>query len=316
MANEVVCVGNIVVDAVGVYVDRIPEEGALALFDRVEMHLGGCANNMSIALAKLGVPVTLAAKVGTDGLGDFCVKTLSEHGVDTRGLVRSNADSTSFSFIMIPRNGNRRILHTLAANATFQPRDLPAGLFDGARWVSFNGLAIVPHMEGEALAGLLRDARTAGAKTAGDTAINDRYTPADWERMLAPCYPLFDVLFPSEVEAVALTGSSDPRVICSTLRQRGVRIAGVKLGERGCAVESDEGYFEIPAYAVKCVDTLGAGDAFMAGLIAGLLRGLKPSEAAQFGNAVSAHCVQVVGATTGIPKLEEVLKFQNGFASP
>ena len=291
MANEVVCVGNIVVDAVGVYVDRIPEEGALALFDRVEMHLGGCANNMSIALAKLGVPVTLAAKVGTDGLGDFCVKTLSGHGVDTHALVRSATDSTSFSFIMIPRNGNRRILHTLAANATFEPADLPAGLFDGARWVSFNGLAIIPRMEGEALAGLLRAARAAGcgAKPQGDTAINDRYTPAEWERMLAPCYPLFDVLFPSEVEAVALTGSRDPRTICATLRRRGVRIAGVKLGERGCAVESDEGYFEIPAYTVNCVDTLGAGDAFMAGLVAGLLRGLKPSEAARLGNAVSGN---------------------------
>src|SRR4029079_8005560 len=94
---DVICVGNIVVDAVGVYVDHIPDEGALALFDRVEMHLGGCAHNIALALAQLGVSVGLSAKVGADGLGDYCAKVHAESGVDTRGLVRSKTDSTSFS---------------------------------------------------------------------------------------------------------------------------------------------------------------------------------------------------------------------------
>ncbi len=307
---DVICVGNIVVDAVGVYVDRIPEEGALALFDRVEMHLGGCAGNMALALGKLGISVGLSAKVGADGLGDYTANALAEGGVDTRGLVRSKSESTSFSFIMVPRGGNRRILHTLAANATFAPADIDARLFVGAKWVSFNGLALVPHLEGANLAGLLKAAHAAGARTAGDTAINDRFTSDDWERMLAPCYEHFDILFPSEAEAVAITGHSEPRKICETLRARGVKIAGVKLGERGCAILSDEGYFEIPAYTVNCIDTLGAGDSFMAGLIAGMLRGGSPSDAARLGNAVSAHCVQAIGASTGIKPLPEILEFQ------
>lgn len=307
---NVICVGNIVVDAVGVYVDRIPDEGALALFDRVEMHLGGCAGNMALALGKLGVPVGLAAKVGEDGLGDYTAKVLAAGGVDTRGMVRSKSDSTSFSFIMVPRGGNRRILHTLAANATFGPADIDARLFDGVKWVSFNGLALLPLLEGENLAGLLKAAHAAGARTAGDTAINDRFTADDWERMLAPCYEHFDILFPSETEAVAITGHTEPRKICDTLRARGVKIAGVKLGERGCALLSDEGYFEIPAYTVKCIDTLGAGDSFMAGLISGMLSGKSPSDAARLGNAVSAHCVQAVGASTGIKPLAEILQFQ------
>lgn len=307
---DVICVGNIVVDAVGIYVDRIPEEGGLALFDRVEMHLGGCANNMAIALAKLGISAGLAAKVGADGLGDYCAKTHAESGVDIRGLVRSKSDSTSFSFIMVPRSGNRRILHTLAANSTFGPKDIDVSLFAGAKWVSFNGLALIPNLESENLAGLLKAAHAAGAQTAADTAINDRFAREDWERMLAPCYEHFDILFPSEAEAAAITGHSDPRKICEALRARGVKIAGVKLGERGSALLSDDGYIELSAYKVNCVDTLGAGDSFMAGLVAGMLRGLSPSEAARLGNAVSAHCVQAVGATTGIRPLAEVLAFQ------
>ncbi|HYF50462.1 MAG TPA: PfkB family carbohydrate kinase, partial [Planctomycetota bacterium] len=75
---DVVCIGNVVVDAVGVNVQRIPDEGGLALFDKVEMHMGGCANNSALALAKLGVSVGVSAKVGADGLGDFAASTLSK----------------------------------------------------------------------------------------------------------------------------------------------------------------------------------------------------------------------------------------------
>lgn len=297
------------VDAVGVGIDHIPDEGALSLFERVELHLGGCANNMAIALAKLGVPVGLCAKTGTDGLGDYCAKIHAQSGVDTRGLVRSANDSTSFSFIMLPRSGNRRILHTLAANATFGPADVDTRLFQGAQWISFNGLGIIPELD-KNLAVLLKAAHAAGAKTAADTAINERFSRADWEQLLAPCYAHLDVFFPSEAEALAITGLDDARKICGVFRERGVGIAGVKLGERGCALWSDEGYVEIPAYSVNCIDTLGAGDAFMAGLVAGLLRGMSHAQAARLGCAVSAFCVQAVGASTGIKALEEVLRFQ------
>jgi sugar/nucleoside kinase (ribokinase family) len=309
-ALDVVCIGNLVVDALGINANVVPDEGCLALFDRVELHLGGCANNMAIALARLGMKVGLAAKVGVDGLGDFCASVLTEKKVDVRGLKRSKSDSTSFSFILLPKSGNRRIIHTLAANATFSPDDIDASLFQGAKWVSVNGLALLPSLEGKNLAKVLQAARKAGARTAADTAINDRFTAKDWHNLLAPSYELLDVLIPSEVEAKLLTGHTDPEKICSTLRSRGVKIAGVKLGNKGSVVLSDEGFFKLPIYKVKCVDTTGAGDCFMAGFIAGMLKGYTAAQAAALGNAVSAHCVQAVGATSGIPSLEKVLAFQ------
>jgi sugar/nucleoside kinase (ribokinase family) len=312
MANaiDVVCVGNIVVDAVGINVERIPAEGSMTLFDKVEMHLGGCSNNTALALAKLGMKVSLVAKVGQDGLGDLCASVLTKQGVDIRGLKRSATDSTSFSFITIPPSGNRRIFHTLAANATFGPADIDYARFNGAKWVFFGGMAIMPSLEGENLAQVLKAAKKAGARTAADTATNDRFTRADWEKVFAPCYEYLDVLFPSEEEACAITGHEDPRKICETFRDRGVKIAGVKLGAKGSAVLSDEGFHLIPAYSVKCIDTLGAGDCFMAGFLSGMIRGLSANDAARLGNAVSAHCVQAVGATTGIPPLDSVLAFQ------
>ena len=107
-----------------------------------------------------------------------------------------------------------------------------------------------------------------------------------------------------------ITGETDPETICGIFRKRGVKIAGVKLGDKGSAVMSDEGFFRVPCYKVKCVDTLGAGDAFISGLLAGMCQGYTPSQAARLGNAVAAHCVQAVGATTGIKPLGEILAFQ------
>jgi len=307
---DIVCAGCTVVDAVGLGVDAIPEEGSLALFDRVELHLGGCALNAAVGLAKLGLRVGLLAKVGADGLGDFCARALSQEGVDTRGLKRSARDSTAFSFIMVPQSGNRRILHTLGANATFGPKDMDLPLVRGAKWVFFGGLAITPSLEGRNLASAVQAVRKTGACVAADTAVNNRFSRGDWERMLAPAYKHLDIFFPSEEEAWLITGERDPRKICGIFRGRGVRIAGVKLGDKGSAVLSDEGFFLVPPYRVKCVDTLGAGDAFMAGLLAGMCLGYPPSRAARLGNAVAAHCVQAVGATTGIKPLKEILAFQ------
>ncbi|HYF51056.1 MAG TPA: carbohydrate kinase family protein, partial [Planctomycetota bacterium] len=221
-----------------------------------------------------------------------------------------SAESTPFSFIMIPESGNRRILHTLGAAATFSPADIDPASFKGVKWVSLNGLALLPGLEGENLAKVLQQAKAAGARTAADTAINDRWSPKEWEALFAQSYGLLDVLFPSEVEARMLTGETVPRKIVEKLKKRGVKIAGVKLGDKGSALLTDEGYFEVPIYPVKCIDTLGAGDCFMAGFLAGMVRGMQPQEAALLGNATSAHCVQAVGATTGIPKLSAVLEFQ------
>jgi len=307
MSTEILCLGNVVVDAVGVHVDDWPKEGSLLLFDRVELHIGGCAANTALGLAKMGLRAGLAAKIGNDGLGEFVRSVMKSHGVATQQLVvsKDKRDSTSYSFIMVPKSGDRRIYHTLGANGTYGPADLAPNAFKGVKWLAVQGLSLLPKLTGADLAQVLKAARKAGAKTAGDTALNNRL--ADWGPLFKGCYEHFDVFFPSEEEAHRIAGNRPAKDICKYFRDQGVRIAGVKLGSKGCALMTDDGYEEIPIYKVKAIDTLGAGDSFMAGLLAGLLLGKNSFEAARLGNATAAHCVQAVGATTGIPKLSKIL---------
>ena len=79
----------------------------------------------------------------------------------------------------------------------------------------------------------------------------------------------------------------------------------VKRGEKGCYVASDEGCYEVPAYKVKVVDTTGAGDAFNAGFLYGLLKGKNLEDCARIGNYLASLCIQHVGARTYLRHLDE-----------
>lgn len=105
MAVDILCVGVVVADAVGLTIDSFPEEGSLMVFDRVEMHLGGCPANTAVGLARLGIRAGVAAKVGKDGLGDFIRNTLSENGVDVSGV---KVDSRVVTFLLVHHGSQRR----------------------------------------------------------------------------------------------------------------------------------------------------------------------------------------------------------------
>ena len=99
--SDVVCLGIFVADALGRPIDTIPAKARLQLFDRMELHTGGCAVNTGIAMAKLGTDVGVIGKVGDDGFGDFLIKELKTAGVDTKGVVRDAKSSTSFTFFWL-----------------------------------------------------------------------------------------------------------------------------------------------------------------------------------------------------------------------
>jgi sugar/nucleoside kinase (ribokinase family) len=87
----------------------------------------------------------------------------------------------------------------------------------------------------------------------------------------------------------------------------------IKLGTDGCYVKlpNETGYY-VPAYRnIAVADTSGAGDAFCAGFLAGLVKGWEPHRCAQFANAVEAHCVMSIGTTTGIKPMSDILAFMN-----
>ena len=306
--SDVACLGIMVADALGRPIDTIPDKARLQLFDQMELHTGGCAVNTGIALAKLGIDVSIIGKVGQDGFGDFLVKEIEKHGGDTAGVVRDADASTSFTFIMIASDGERRFLHTMGANATFCIDDVNLDIVKQAKILHVAGSYLMSTFDGEQTAEVLKQTKAAGVITSLDTAFNDR--TKDWLGTIGPSLPYLDYFLPSIEEAEQISGLSQPADMARFFRDKGCKVSAIKCGRAGCYVLSDDVEVSHPIYRVDTIDSSGAGDSWVAGFLAGVIKSWPLDKAALFGNAAAAHCVQAIGCTAGVKSLEEILAFQ------
>lgn len=307
MAKPILCLGILVADVVGRPLRAVPDPGRLVLVDEMSLHTGGCAINAATALARLDLPVEVIGKIGSDPFGDFVLNALKERRIGTRGVKRDAEVGTSATMVMVAPDGERRFVHYIGANARLTLTDVDLQMLTGASILYVGGSLVLPGMDGEPTAGLLRKARAAGVTTFLDTVWDDT---GRWMKILKPCLPHVDYFVPSLAEARALTGLDDPAQVGRTLLDCGVRTVALKMGADGCLVMDGTGQsIRLPAFEVEVVDATGAGDAFDAGFIAGVYQGWPLERTSRFANAVGALCVTGLGATGGVGSLKETLDF-------
>jgi sugar/nucleoside kinase (ribokinase family) len=160
--------------------------------------------------------------------------------------------------------------------------------------------------DGEPTAEVVRRAREIGVITCLDTVWNSAIDPLP---VLDPCLPHLDYFLPSIDEAGLLTGLQSPADVAAFFLDKGVGVVGLKLGDEGCWIQDSQRRLHVPAYEVAAVDTSGAGDAWVAGFLAGLLEGWDLEEAGRLGNAMGAMCVTAIGTTPGLRNMEDTLTF-------
>jgi sugar/nucleoside kinase (ribokinase family) len=152
--------------------------------------------------------------------------------------------------------------------------------------------------------------RAVRQKTGMPILLDTAGAPRRDDQVLRSFLPEVDAFVPRYDEACAMTGETDPAAIVRACRDAGARgILGVKLGAEGCYISYQGKAKRIPPRKVRTiVDATGAGDAFVAGFIAGMLHGTDPFQAAKIGNAVASSSPKAVGASTAIGPLKEYLK--------
>lgn len=304
--SEVVCLGILVADVVAKPVKQWPEEGKLVLVDQMELHTGGCAVNTGIALARLGVTASVMGKVGKDAFGDFIISVLQREGIGTDGVRRQDGVNTSATMVCVAPGGERSFIHYLGANAELTDADVDYDIIRGARVLHIGSALLVPKLDGEPLARVLRRAREMGVTTCVDTAWDSR---GRWMEAVGPALPYTDICVPSLEEARMITGEREPEDIARVLLSAGVKTVGIKMGEQGCYVRSGSEEYRVPPFAVDAVDATGAGDAWVAGFLCGVVHGLSLLETARLANAVGALSVTAMGASNGIRSLAETKAF-------
>jgi sugar/nucleoside kinase (ribokinase family) len=306
---DVLSLGIYVVDVLGRPIDQFPEKGKLALFDELEIHTGGCANNTAIVLARLGISAGAMGKVGTDAFGNLILQGLTDNDVNTVGMQQDADASTSFSFVAIASDGERTFYHYIGANGELCEADINWELIKDIKILHIAGALVMPSFDGTPMANVLQKAKTLGIITSLDTAYD---ATGKWMETLEPCLPHVDIFMPSIVEAQHLTGLSEHREIIQFLRDNyGISTIVIKMGENGSYASAPEAEHFAPAYPVDVVDATGAGDAYVAGFLAGTIMNWDLKATAELASATGAACVTAIGTTAGIQNLEETLKISN-----
>lgn len=297
---DVLCIGNIQFDVLARPVVSLPGPGQLARVEEIRFSLAGNAVNTAAGLARLGVPVGLFGMVSRDFLGDYALAQLALAGVDTSAVVRHPMACSGVSLIAVAPDGERSITYTNGANERFELDDLPDTLLRQVRVLCVGSVFVLPQLSGESLGRLFQRARSAGVMTVLDVCwdAEGRGFP-----FLAPCLPHTDLFAPSLEEGRQLTGRNEPASIAAALLAAGAGAVGLKLGAGGCYLARAGESWPIPTAPVDAVDTTGAGDTWLAGCVAGLVRGLPLPECGRLANRVAAFAVTGPGCWERVPPL-------------
>lgn len=304
----IVVIGVHILDVLGRHVSEIPPGQGIALIDEIRITAAGTAAGTAVDHAKLGCDDVIAVgAVGRDEMGSILIGIMSRHGVNTDHITRKEGVQTSGSILPIRSNGERPGLHCIGANGQFCLADVPTSLLKAARFVHIGGFFLMPKFDGRDTVEVLRLAKEAGAITTMDVLGFPREGMAE---LIMPCMPHLDYFMPNEEEAAMITGLSEPEGMCSVFLAAGAMCVCLKMGHRGSLVLCASGErHRVPAYSVNVVDTTGCGDAWSAGFIAGLSRGMPLAQAARLGSACGSLAASGLGSDAGLVDLDSALTF-------
>jgi sugar/nucleoside kinase (ribokinase family) len=303
----VLCVGILVADLFVPLLERLPAPGDLIATDDFLLQPGGCAANTAIALRRLGVPVAVCGRVGDDLFGVHVEADLVARGIDTTLVSRASGYGTSKTVVIPVAGEDRRFIHTFGANAALTAGDVTSAALEAAEVVYVGGYLVLPALDQDQLAERFRVARAGGATIALDVvAPTGRSLSLDAVRALLP---LTDYFLPNDDEARALTGERDPYEQAGRFLEAGARIVVIKMGARGALVRTARESFEVPAPPVDVIEPSGAGDAFAAGLVLGILEGWSLDRQVRFASVMGASACTALGCWAGVFARDEAEAF-------
>jgi sugar/nucleoside kinase (ribokinase family) len=286
--------GTLVADLIIRPIRAWPGKSQNAKVDYIEVLPGGAVANTGMALARLGVPVSACAAVGEDNIGKLVKDSVSRWAVRD-GVTVIPSRRTTASLVGVSDDGDRCFLSAEGAcdQFTLTPDQVEKEIAFGSRALHVGYAMILPALDGEPLKKVMQQAGRLGALTSLDVTYFDGRPWPDLLKLM----PEVDVFCPSLLEASAITGKSCAVEAAEALVKAGVRkFVAVTEGARGALINIvGEGQEFIPACPVKVVDTTGAGDAFIAGVLAAWYRGLPWRTAAQIGVQVAS--IAVTGST-------------------
>ena len=272
--------------------------------------IGGSESNVAIALRRLGTPVTWIGRVGEDSLGDLVLREISAEGVRVVGIRDSDAPT---GLMVKERRTSRgtRVWYYRRGNAGSRlgPGDIDPELIRSASLLHLTGITpALSDSAADALFEAIRVASDAGVTVSFGLNFRGKlWSPAETGAMYRRILPLVDLVFGGADEAAIAVGeAAAPLLLAHRLIETGVGEAVVKLGERGAVAVVQGREYERAAIPITALDTVGAGDGFVAGYLAEFLLGRDVATRLTTAVTVGAYACLVPGDWEGMPRRSEL----------
>ena len=272
------------------FTDQFPKPGETIFGQKFDLGFGGKGANQAVAARLCGADVFMVARVGSDLFGPATIENFKKLGIDTTHVKQIEGLSSGVAPIFVEPNGQNRILVVKGANDALKAADV-----DAAADVLKTADCIVLQFEIplETVYYTVAFARKHG--------IRCMVNPAPGQSVEMGSLNGLDYFVPNETEAEAISGRAvrnidDAKKCAQVLQGKGIRSVIITLGEKGSFLATNDAGEHIPPFAVKCIDSTGAGDAFIGSFAVSLAEGLGEREAVLRANLYAALSTTGVGS--------------------
>ncbi len=312
---QVLCLGELLVDFV-------PTEAGLGVANTPlwQRAAGGAPANVAVGLARLGVASGFLGMVGTDAFGDFLADTLAQQQVDIQGLRRTEQARTALAFVALQADGERDFMFYRhpSADMFFAPSDLDPHQFAKATLLHFGSISASNELGYQTTLRAIELAQANGMWLSFDPNLRAALWPSleAARSVMLKLVPYAQIIKLSREEAEFLTALADPLAAAQSLWHEHSHVIVVTDGSAGCWYQTANGSGHVAAPKVQAIDATGAGDSFVACLLAQLIQ--QPNLAhdqATFEQALQLACVAgalatlVRGAIPGLPTVQQIEQF-------
>ena len=295
-----------------VLIDLIADKPGLHLEEQTtfKRFAGGAPANFAVGIKRLGITSGMITKVGNDFFGRFLLETLKKEQVDINQIKLTNEYKTALAFVGLDENRSPSFsfYRSPCADIMLTQEEISEDYIKSAKLLMCGTVSMADEPARSAIFKAIDYAKKHDLQVACDPNLRD-----DLWHFKAPREHIFrilkdtDIFLPSISEAELITGEKGEKSFEAIL-DLGPSIIAITHGAEGSTVLTKDEKFFAPSYKVDVVDTTGAGDAFAAGLITGLLTNMPLEQISYFANAVSAVKITRKGAMN-IPTRKEVENF-------
>jgi fructokinase len=314
---DVICYGELLIDFV-------PTISPVSLIEAPAFKKapGGAPANVAVGLARLGIETGFMGKVGEDAFGRFLAGTLAENNVDISALVFSDMARTALAFVSLGEGGEREFMFYRhpSADMLYTPEEVNLAYIQSAKIFHFGSISLISEPSRSASFHAIRSAKKFGLLLSYDPnlRLNLWDDKSHAREGIMSAWSLADIIKVSEEEIVFLSGQSDISKGAAQLWHPDLKLLVITRGKSGCRYVTPGFQGDVDGYAVDPVDTTGAGDGFVAGLLKGMIenpmiweREDMLAQVCRYANAVGALATLERGAIPALPSISQVTAFIN-----